>query len=312
MRKANKINLKQEAMKNLIIIILLLFGIKSFGQESFKKKYSIQVQFGENIHLLKDTIVMYNNMNKKEKEEKEKIYEGIDFIEINTDEMINGKKVTIIKSIKVDSIFKTRLSTIRKIKVTDQKIKGFVKFEDDGKIIINRYLKKDSVGNYTRYPLHYYQLENRQSINLCFQEFTVSALTLPFKYRMKGKNNALKEDFNTAINGNVFIGYSFAKTSFFYQEKVGNKSNTWKITPGLLLGASSVVLDKNNTNLSNSPIIDDSKFTKGLGSIAFGLTFSFNKINFGAFYGSDYASSKWNYNKKPWLGIAIGYSILNF
>ncbi len=303
-------------MKNLIFILLLLFGINSSGQESFKKKYSIPVKFGENIYLLKDTIVMYNDMNKEEINKIDEIYTGVDFVEINTEEMINGKKISITKNVKFDSIFKSNLSVVRQIKVIDKGIKGFVKFEENGKIIVNRYLKKDSVDNYTKYPIHYYQLQNRQSIKLCFQEVTVTALILPFKYRPKSKNKERKEDFNTAINGNIFIGYSIGKTSFFHREKVGNKSNTWKVTPGLLVGASSVVLDKNNTDLSSTPIIDDSKFTKGLASMALGITYSFNKINFGGFYGYDYVigdgANSWNYNKKPWYGIAIGYSILNF
>ena len=97
---------------------------------------------------------------------------------------------------------------------------------------------------------------------------------------------------------------------------MGNRSNTWKITGGLLFGASTVVLNQSNTSNDAFPLDKDSNITKGLGSIGIGVGFAFNKINFGVFAGSDYAigddSEKWNYNKKPWLGIAIGYSLLNF
>jgi len=60
---------------------------------------------------------------------------------------------------------------------------------------------------------------------------------------------------------------------------------------------------------------EDVKITKGLASIGFGLAYSYNKINIGGFVGWDYAigldSEKWNYNKQPWIGIAIGYSLFN-
>lgn len=308
-------------MKKLqLLLVLLSFSINGIGQESFKKKYYIQdtIKFknGDAIFLKKDSVIMFKNMTREEQDSIKKKYEGIDYVEITTEEMINDKKVSISKKVKVDSAFYEKFSKTRADLVTGNGIWGFVKFEEDGKIIINRYLTMDSNSNYTRFPIYYYKLENRQTVKLLFHEGTVSALTLPFKYRRKWKDSNLKEDLSTAINGNIFFGYSVGKTSFFHQEKVGNKSNTWKLTAGLLVGASSVVLDKNNTDLTNHPINGDAKFNKGIASLALGVTLSFNKINLGGFYGSDYliqnGASDWNYNKKPWIGIAVGYSIINF
>jgi hypothetical protein len=140
-------------------------------------------------------------------------------------------------------------------------------------------------------------------------------LTLPIKYRFKGKDG-LKEDFSASINGNILFGYSIGRTSFFYQEKVGNKSNTLKLTCGLLLGASTVTLNSSNTSKAAVPIVEDVEIVKGLATIGYGVSFSYNKINLGVFSGYDYAigeeASKWNYNKKPWLGIAVGYLLFNF
>ena len=72
-------------------------------------------------------------------------------------------------------------------------------------------------------------------------------------------------------------------------------------------------LGRTNTHLSLEAITDDSEITKGLGSLAFGMTASYNKINGGLFFGADYAVGQkaeiWNHNKKPWLGIGFGYKI---
>ena len=305
--------------KLLLIITLLLFAINIFGQESFKKKYYIQdtiiFKNGEKIYLQKDSIINYVNLTDTEKKELRNEYPLGMSISVTKEVKLGENKVLINNDIVVDDTFYIGLSKTVTINVIDNSIKGFVKFDEDGKLTVNRYLQKDSLGNYTRFSTYYYKLKNRQSIQLCFTEFTVSALTIPIKYRFNGKND-LSEDFSTVINGNVFVGFSLGKTSFFHQEKVGNKSNTWKFTGGLLFGASTVTLDKSNTTKANLPILDEKKIIKGLGSLGIGATFAFNKINFGAFLGYDYAigedSNKWNYNKKPWVGIAIGYSLINF
>lgn len=305
--------------KLLLIITVLLFGINSFGQEIYKKKYYIQdtiiFKNGEKIYLQKDTIINYVNLTEAEQNELKHEYPFGKSISITKEIKLGENKVLINKDIIIDETFYQGLSNTTTINVIDNKIVGFVKFEEDGKLFVNRYLKIDSLGNYTRFATNYYKLKNRQTIKLCFSEFSVSALIIPIKYRFKGENG-LSEDFSTSINGNIFVGYSLGKSSFFHQEKVGNKSNTWKLTGGILLGASTVTLDKSNTTKANEPILDDKKIIKGLGSLGVGIAFAFNKINFGTFLGYDYAigedSNKWNYNKKPWLGIAIGYSLLNF
>lgn len=303
-------------MKKLITIIaVLLFGINSFSQESFKKKYFIPTKLANEIFLKKDTIIKYENMNDKEKEIINKKYINGEYVDVTTEELIDGKKVTAIRRIKVDDTFKKTLSINRPINVKDCGIRGFVKFEEDGKLLVNRYLKIDNDGKYTRHPIHYYQLKNRQTIKLWFTEVSVSALTIPIKYRFKGKNG-LQEDFSTAFNANLFVGYTLGRSSFFHQEKVGDKINTHKFTVGALFGTSTVVLNQSNTSLDPVPLGEKETITKGLASIGIGATYAFNKINIGIFGGHDYAigdgATKWNYNKEPWIGFAIGYSLFNF
>lgn len=305
--------------KSSLIYSILLFTVIAYGQETFKKKYSIHsyITFSkaDTLFLSTDSITNFENLTIAEKEILKNKYNSTTSVTKPEELILGGKKITITRNVLIDSLFFKSLSFERPKKISDNNIKGFVKFEEDGKLFVNRYLKKDSSGKYTRFPVAYYQLKYRQNVKLRFSEFSVSALVIPIKYRFKGKNE-LSEEFSTSINGNIFMGLSAGKTSFFHQEKVGNKSNTWKFTGGLLFGGSSVVLNKSNTSKSTNPITDDTEITKGLVNIGVGLAYSYNKINFGLFYGYDYAigddAGKWNYNKKPWLGVAIGYSLLNF
>ena len=306
-------------MKNIYLIILL-FSIcnLSYGQESFKKKYFVPnyIVLGktDTVYLFRDSLVSFKNLSPQEREAIKNSYKSSPTITKTEEVIINNKKVMVAKNIVVDQSFYETLSINKPQKMTDQKINGFVKFEEDGKLYVNRFLKLDSLGNYTRFPIAYYQLKNRQAVKLCFTEFSVSALVIPVKYRVK--KNDLPEDFSTAVNGNIFVGYSGGSSSFFHQEKVGNKTNTWKLTGGFMFGASSVTLDENNTNLSAKAITDDRKVSKGLVNIGVGAAYAYNKINLGIFYGYDYAigdnAEIWNYNKKPWWGIGLGYSLFNF
>ena len=302
-------------MKTKLLFLLLTASISAFGQESFKKKYKICrdkiiMQGGDTVYLKKDTLINYLDIAGKKPVE---FQLGKKYM-VSNEVSLNGKKTVVSNEIAVDEHYLKTLKLEQEKKVTLKKtICAYASFEND-KVYINPYLKKELSGKYKNEGIYYFQLKNRQSIKLSFSEFNVSALTLPIKYRFRGKNG-LEEDFSTAVNGNIFFGYSLGKTSFFHQEKVGNKTNTWKFSGGLLLGASTVTLNSANTSMAINPVEEDKEIIKGLGSIGVGLTYSFNKINFGAFYGYDYAigesASRWNYNKKPWLGIAVGYSILS-
>lgn len=299
--------------KLLVLSFLLVTGMV-WGQESFRKKYKIcedTIRFERgDVFLKKDSLVKYTTLT----ENNNLIKIGDKFTVVNEISM-GSQKAKVSREIIVNQVFldTLKISQPRNV-VLNSSISAFVSFEDN-KIYINPYLKKDHNGKYKREPVYFYELKNRQTIKLFFSEFNVSALIIPVKYRFKGKNG-LEEEFSTAFNGNVFIGYSLGKTSFFHREKVGNKSNTWKFTGGVLIGASTVTLNSNNTSQSIDSLDENTEIVKGISSIGMGLTYTFNKINFGAFYGYDYAigneAEKWNYNKKPWLGIAIGYSILNF
>lgn len=301
----------------LILCFLTAIATATFAQETFRKRYFIpnyRVMEGKDtVYLKADTTINFSNLTDIEKEKLRNQFKDVTVITKSEDVIIGTEKTTITKSIKVDEVFYNSLSAKTEKNILTPHLKGYVKFEEDGTLLVNRHLIRDSNQTYTRFPTAYFKLKNRQVIRLWYDEFSVSALVVPIKLR-SGKGN-LDEEISTAINGNVLLGYSFGKTSFFYRDKVGNKSNTWKITVGIIGGASSVVLNKSNTTLSGNPITDGSEITKGLVSVGGGVAFSFNKINFGVFRGVDYAkgdqASRWNYNKKPWWGFAVGYSLLS-
>ncbi len=157
----------------------------------------------------------------------------------------------------------------------------------------------------------YYDIPLQTTIRLSHKEWSVSTLIIPIKYRFA--QPGLEPSFSSSINANFFVGGSWGKTSF-YNNGVDYKSNTWKFSVGLIGGISTITLTESNTR--NGTFTDGKSSTEGLLSTGVGITYSFNKINFGVFYGYDYGVgenvSKWNFNKKPWAGLAVGYSIFNF
>ncbi|WP_139255236.1 hypothetical protein [Hymenobacter psychrophilus] len=200
---------------------------------------------------------------------------------------------------------------------------GFIKFTDE-KVWVNPLLSEDHEDE----GVYYYTLTNRQTLTFRFSEWVVSAMTLPLKYRFGGKNHyqglnnvdstkSFRQDFTTAININLFVGHTLrASTSYHYREQVGSITTTQKLMFGVLLGASTVTLDKSNTNAARRPLTGDTKLNKGLATTGLGFTYSVNKLNAGVFGGFDWAvgssATKWNYNHRPWLGLAIGYSLFPF
>jgi hypothetical protein len=201
--------------------------------------------------------------------------------------------------------------------------KGYIKFAGN-KIWVNPNL----TAAYEDEGLFYYKLSNRQTLRFKFREWSASAFTLPLKLRFNGTKSftgntgtdstkSFSQDFATAINLNLFIGHTlFGRASYHYRDTVGSITTTERIMAGILVGASTVTLDKNNTSAARKPLTGDTKITKGLLTIGVGLTYSINKLNAGLFGGIDWSigsdASLWNYNHRPWVGLAVGYSLFPF
>jgi hypothetical protein len=318
-------------MKKVITLILIFFFTTNFFcQESLLKKYRI-LSTTNGIKLKKERKISYKqiedsisslkNSLKSKGVNLESLTASIIEMETALDSLkttfklgseikysesvlLNGNESTIYKTSFVDQEFLNKqILKLSKDVQLNERMLGHVKLNNKkGRLYVN------GVGNG---KVYYYTLISGNDFRLRFREWTISALTIPIKYRFKNKN--VGEDFSSSINLNLFAGRSFGRTNFMHRKSVDNKINNWKISYGLILGTSTVVLNKNNTSASNNPILNEESFNKGLFSLGGGVAYSFNAINFGLFYGYDYAigagANRWNYNKEPWLGLAIGYSI---
>lgn len=299
--------------------MVLTFGFYQLkAQESFRKTYDIPNQVtlkgNETIYLMKTTKVKFQNMSERQKDSIRKLYPLGSKMEIELEEIYLGKKRKIIKEILVSEAFYEQQFILKKEKATKTGISGLIKFEKN-KLTINPDLLQNGDGSFTGHGNSYfYELKNRQTLSLPFTEWTINAITIPIKYRFKDESANVAEEFSTSFNANLFLGYTFSGSTYFaHRRDVGNKSNFYKWTFGAMVGFSTVSLNANNTSAATTPLAAGTEIVKGLGSLGLGLTYSFNKINFGAFVGWDYAlgedANKWNYNKEPWLGFALGYSL---
>jgi hypothetical protein len=307
-------------MKTLLLISLILTTTYSFAQESFRKTYGIpnviELEGNDVVELKLEKQVKFNDLSQREKDSIKSVYKLGSSLKYTVERVISDNKVIVEEQITIDESFYQKQSLKKVTKVTDPNdINGFVKFEES-KIIVNPNLRVDENNEFSGRDTYYFELKNRQSIKLKFTEWNISTLTIPLKYHFRDKDEEISEEFSSSFSVNFFGGYSIGKTRFFFRDKVGNISNTWKFTGGLLIGASTVKLNNSNTSSADNPIAAGTEITKGLASVGLGLTYTFNKINFGVFYGRDYSvgddAKKWNYNKKPWLGLAVGYSLFNF
>lgn len=320
--KADKLpgRYKEQKRKNKLFIITKIGAFELVEGTFDSDANQITLKSGAKINrysvvvLKHDIEVPFASLTADEKAKQGLDYKVNDVVNYTIEKTLPPGKVTVSESVTITQGWLDKLKGKRtEVVKTLPAEEGFVKFDED-KIWVN-----PNLAAFGSNGLYYYQLTNRQTISLHFTDFTVSALTLPLKYRFKGSSNSkdFSEEFTTAINLNLFLGPTICgKTTFHYREKVGNISNTSKLTIGAIIGASTVTLDKVNTSAAAKPILDDTKIIKGLASCGLGAVYSYNKITGGAFVGWDFSvgdnSTSWNYNKQPWLGIAIGYSLFPF
>jgi len=129
--------------------------------------------------------------------------------------------------------------------------------------------------------------------------FTVGMVTMPVKLRL---GNSFE------FQGNLSLGST-----------AGVKMRISHVNPNFInllfaTSISTVTLDSFNTKgkLNAQPLNNMAAF-----SPSFGLVFEFGKAQAGLFYGWDILNKStqvkydWVYNKKPWISIGFGFSILN-
>ncbi len=156
------------------------------------------------------------------------------------------------------------------------------------------------------HKVYYYQLENRQSIKIKFNHYAIKAITVPIKVRF-GSDDL---DFSTDANLGIFGGYSWGTTKFTRKEKVGNTEIEQKSTLGILLGTENLSFEFEDENQQKM------EEESALISTGLGFVYSYQNFSVGLTGGFDFAlgenRTKWEYHARPWLGLAIGYSIFSF
>ena len=180
--------------------------------------------------------------------------------------------------------------------------------DESDKLFVNPFLVYDErTGTYLASDrIYYYKLENRQTIKIKFNHYAIKAITIPIKVRF-GSNSL---DFSTDANLGIFGGYSWGTSKFTRKEKTGNTEVEQKYTFGIFFGSERLSFEFENED--QQEIEEES----ALVSTGVGFVHSYQNFTVGLTGGFDFAlganKTKWDYHARPWLGIAIGYSIFSF
>ncbi len=180
--------------------------------------------------------------------------------------------------------------------------------EESDKLFVNPYLIYDDIKKsyVDRDLVYYYELENRQSIKIRFNHFSVKAISVPLKVRI-GSDDI---DFSTDANLGVFGGYSWGVSAFTRRKKIDNSEIEKKNTLGILMGTEKLTFSFEDENQQR--IEEES----ALISAGLGFVHSYQSFTVGLTGGFDFAlgenKTEWDYHARPWFGLAIGYSIFSF
>ena len=140
--------------------------------------------------------------------------------------------------------------------------------------------------------------------------FDVDFLTIPFKYRPVQNN--FSRQFNTNLNGAVYVGYrsdifqlQYKKTPF---QKFARQIKHYGLSVGFFNGLGGSTMNSSVTDNQIAVEYDGVVWSKGIAGII-----GINNFTIGLAYGYDNLLDKnrrfWLYQGKPWLGLAFGLNI---
>lgn len=140
--------------------------------------------------------------------------------------------------------------------------------------------------------------------------FDVDFLTIPFKFRPEAKS--FPPQFNTNLNGAVYLGYRNDLYRLSYKKTPLNAFNRqtshYGFSIGIFTGLGGTAINPSVTNNGISFEYDGVLWTKGLAAII-----GINNFTIGLALGWDNLldnnRSYWIYQEKPWLGLAFGLNI---
>ena len=134
-----------------------------------------------------------------------------------------------------------------------------------------------------------------------------SAITIPFSIRP-----AISNRVNSQVTSEFKIGTKFSLNydlEFFRNRRLDIKKRSYGISAGFGFGLGRVTLDNSSTSLSGANYENEED-----GLVFFltpGLGFNIRGFKILGFYGWDIGLTKntndWNYNRKPYIGIGLGF-----
>ena len=294
-------------MKNrkLIILFLLIFSFYSTNaQDSYKKRYYVPQNVNYAIESYDDENDNDSTLYLQVKDENSQI--------IRKSIIVDGKPAikidTVPRNVKFDDIgihSKTNIFS----KIFDPKkgrLKANLKFEDKY-VYVNPWLLKNKKNQYIeRDKIYFLELENRRSLKIGFRQWTLNALSVPLKFRF-GEG---KTEFSTGANLGALFGHTWGSTNFVHRKKIGNKQYDSKLTTGIFVGADKLEFTFDNENSEEQTV------KTAYISLGSGLLYSYQRFTLGITGGFDFGfgenSDKWDFQGKPWLGTALGYSLFAF
>jgi len=185
---------------------------------------------------------------------------------------------------------------------------SFGEAEESNRLYVNPYAVFDATEDsyVDEDAIYYYELHNRQSVSMRFRNFSIKLLSVPLKVRIGSDEH----EFSSDANLGAFAGYSWGKDKFTHREKIGNTKTETKRTVGLLIGSEHLefdFVDENGESIEEETAIL---------SVGTGIIYSYQKLTAGITGGFDFAlgenADKWDYHARPWIGLAVGFSLFSF
>lgn len=212
----------------------------------------------------------------------------------------------IQRTLKRDSIIMTSQDSIVKI-ASNWKIAG-IKYtaENPGKIFLSPVPFTEKQDDYLN-QMVYIDLPVHEELLLTHLHTQWSAITIPFNIRP-----AINNRVNSQVTSEFKIGTKFSLNydwEFFKNRRLDIKKRTYGISAGFGFGLGRVTLDENSTSISGANYENEED-----GLVFFltpGLGFNIRGFKILGFYGWDIGLTKntndWNYNRKPYVGIGLGF-----
>ncbi len=174
---------------------------------------------------------------------------------------------------------------------------------DSAKALSAQDFKTGTFGDYQKYFLVDKSniLKHATPYSVIDHSLALGFLNLPFKARIqKGK-----EDFSGTFNFGSAVGYKFKHYSY----------SPWAHNVVLGLSFSNVSLDSVSVSKNHEDLSETNEFTAL--SLSVGYMLEYKNVQVGIFLGWDHIDRKvqsnydWDYQGKPWISLALGYSIFS-